>query len=358
VTARYLAVIDHPGGVTPESTYLDGYKLLEGILLKPIGLSIKSGLSVYNDSDGIHDNVWDWSLERSVVADHKIVIDVAQYASSAPKGSVFTGNRIQAYLSNFRVGGQVRLAPAVYLTLLGGGSYLGTGGALRPVFNFQITASPVDRWTFDLSAGREFLGVTPRAIDRSIASTSVAGTVQLAVDSRTFLSVRADRRYWSDANRSIASETTLRKILHYNKRFFVDAGLLSHGGPLLFPQLGLHRVIDLGVWWHEQTGMPLPLGGNAVRRALGLEIGRAIAKTIRDSVEYGLEHREEALNYAMQFARDMETELADKFISMYVNRWTLGYGELGKRALTELIARGTAAGLLPGPATVEFLSEE
>ena len=220
--------IDHPGGVTPESTYLDGYKLLEGILLKPIGLSIKSGLSVYNDSDGIHDNVWDWSLERSVVADHKIVIDVAQYASSAPKGSVFTGNRIQAYLSNFRVGGQVRLAPAVYLTLLGGGSYLGTGGALRPVFNFQITASPVDRWTFDLSAGREFLGVTPRAIDRSIASTSVAGTVQLAVDSRTFLSVRADRRYWSDANRSIASETTLRKILHYNKRFFVDAGLLSH----------------------------------------------------------------------------------------------------------------------------------
>ena len=152
--------------------------------------------------------------------------------------------------------------------------------------------------------------------------------------------------------------TPFDKILEAVKNEVVDAGLLIHEGQLLFPQLGLHRVIDLGVWWHEQTGMPLPLGGNAVRRALGAEIGRSIARTIRDSVEYGLEHREEALNYAMQFARDMETELADKFVSMYVNRWTLGYGDLGKRAVTELIARGTAAGLLPGPATVEFLSEE
>jgi 5,8-dihydroxy-2-naphthoate synthase len=152
--------------------------------------------------------------------------------------------------------------------------------------------------------------------------------------------------------------TPFDKILEAVKNEVVDAGLLIHEGQLLFPQLGLHRVIDLGVWWHEQTGMPLPLGGNAVRRALGPEIARSIAKTIRDSVEYGLEHREEALNYAMQFARDMETELADKFISMYVNRWTLGYGELGKRAVTELIARGTVAGLLPGPATVEFLSED
>jgi len=137
----------------------------------------------------------------------------------------------------------------------------------------------------------------------------------------------------------------------------VDAGLLIHEGQLLFPKLGLHRVIDLGVWWHEQTNLPLPLGGNAVRRALGPELGRQIARTIRDSVEYGLEHREEALNYAMQFARDMETDTADKFVAMYVNRWTLGYGDRGKQAVTELINRGTAAGLLPGPASVEFLSE-
>jgi tetratricopeptide (TPR) repeat protein len=216
------------GGIPAESTYLDAYKLLEGILDKPIGLSINSGLSVYNDSDGIHDNLWAWSLERSVAADHKIVIDLARYASSAPQGSIFTDGHDHAYLDNFRAGGQVRLAPAVYLTLLGGGSYRSTDGALRPIFNFRITASPIDRWTFDLSAGREFLGVTPRAIDRGIASTSVAGAVQFAFDSRTFLSVRADRRYWSDANQSLASEATLRKILRKNSRLSVDAGLLSH----------------------------------------------------------------------------------------------------------------------------------
>ena len=147
------------------------------------------------------------------------------------------------------------------------------------------------------------------------------------------------------------------KILDAVQAESVDAGLLIHEGQLLFPQLGLHRVIDLGVWWHDRTKLPLPLGGNAVRRALGPELGRQVAKTIRDSVEYGLEHREEALNYAMQFARDMETDVADRFVGMYVNKWTVGYGERGKRAVTELIEQGTKAGLLPEPATVEFLGE-
>jgi 1,4-dihydroxy-6-naphthoate synthase len=148
------------------------------------------------------------------------------------------------------------------------------------------------------------------------------------------------------------------KILDAVQKGLVEAGLLIHEGQLLFPQLGLHRVVDLGIWWQEQTGLPLPLGGNAVRRALGPAVGRQIAKTIRESVQYGLEHREEALNYAMQFARDMEAELTDKFVGMYVNKWTLGYGERGKRAVKELITRGTKAGLLPAPPTVEFLSEE
>jgi 1,4-dihydroxy-6-naphthoate synthase len=148
------------------------------------------------------------------------------------------------------------------------------------------------------------------------------------------------------------------KILDAVQNESVEAGLLIHEGQLLFPQLGLHRVIDLGVWWHERNKLPLPLGGNAVRRALGPELGRQIAKTIRESVGYGLEHREEALNYAMQFARDMETDLADRFVGMYVNKWTIGYGERGKRAVTELIEQGTRAGLLPEPGTVEFLSED
>jgi 1,4-dihydroxy-6-naphthoate synthase len=148
------------------------------------------------------------------------------------------------------------------------------------------------------------------------------------------------------------------KILDQVQSGMVDAGLLIHEGQLLFPKLGLHRVVDLGIWWQEQTKLPLPLGGNGVRRALGPDMGREIARTIRESIEYGLEHREEALNYAMQFARDMETDVADKFVGMYVNNWTVGYGERGKKAVKELITRGTKAGLLPEPPTVEFLSEE
>ena len=147
------------------------------------------------------------------------------------------------------------------------------------------------------------------------------------------------------------------KIIDAVKNDVVEAGLLIHEGQLFFPQLGLHKVVDLGIWWQELTGLPLPLGGNAVRRALGPDVARLISKTIRDSVSYGLDHREEALNYAMQFARDMDPELADKFVGMYVNKWTLGYGEKGKKAVRELIERGTKAGLLPGPPVVEFLEE-
>src|SRR5258708_36755750 len=113
----------------------------------------------------------------------------------------------------------------------------------------------------------------------------------------------------------------------------VGAGLFSQEGKICFPQMGLHGVLDLGIGWQEQTVLPRPLGGNAVRRALGPELGRQISKPIRDSVSYGLEHREEALNYAMQFAREMDTELADKFVGMYVNKWTLGYGEKGRQAV-------------------------
>jgi 1,4-dihydroxy-6-naphthoate synthase len=147
------------------------------------------------------------------------------------------------------------------------------------------------------------------------------------------------------------------KILDAVRDQLVEAGLLIHEGQLLYPQMGLHKVLDLGGWWQEQTGLPLPLGGNAVRRSLGPQLGRRIAQTIRESVAYGLEHREDALKYAMQFARDMETEFADQFVGMYVNKWTLGYGETGKRAVQELITRGTKAGILPGPDAVEFLAE-
>ncbi len=147
------------------------------------------------------------------------------------------------------------------------------------------------------------------------------------------------------------------QILDAVKEEKVDAGLLIHEGQLLYQQQRLHRVVDLGQWWHEQTSLPLPLGGNAIRRALGPEMARQVARAIRDSVNYALEHREEALNYAMQFARDMEPELADKFVGMYVNKWTVGYGERGRKAVTELLTRGAAAGLLPRNPKIEFLAE-
>jgi 1,4-dihydroxy-6-naphthoate synthase len=147
------------------------------------------------------------------------------------------------------------------------------------------------------------------------------------------------------------------KILDAVRNKEVEAGLLIHEGQLMFPSMGLHRVVDLGQWWHEETGLPLPLGGNAIRRSLGPDVGRQVARIIRESVTYALEHREAALDYAMQFARDMEPALADKFIGMYVNRWTLDYEERGRRAVRELLARGAAAGLVPSSFSVEFLSE-
>ncbi len=148
------------------------------------------------------------------------------------------------------------------------------------------------------------------------------------------------------------------KIVDAVRAGTVDAGLLIHEGQLLFPEVGLYRVADLGRWWQEQTGLPLPLGANAVRRALGPELGLQVARAIRESVSYALQHRETALGYAMQFARDMDTELADQFVGMYVNQWTLGYGERGRQAVRELLQRGVRAGLIPGPAEVDFLSGE
>jgi 1,4-dihydroxy-6-naphthoate synthase len=147
------------------------------------------------------------------------------------------------------------------------------------------------------------------------------------------------------------------KILDAVRNKEVEAGLLIHEGQLLFSQIGLHRVVDLGQWWQETTSLPLPLGANAIRRSLGPEMGLQVARVIRDSVSYALEHRDAALDYALQFARDMDPVLADKFVGMYVNKWTLDYGEQGRRAVRELLARGAAVGMVPSSFKVEFLSE-
>lgn len=134
-----------------------------------------------------------------------------------------------------------------------------------------------------------------------------------------------------------------------------EAGLIIHEGQLTYETSGLHKILDLGKWWHELTGLPLPLGGNAIRRELGPELIAGISKALRDSIQYALDHREEALAYAMQFARDLDHQMADRFVGMYVNERTLDYGKDGKEAVEQLLGMGYRAGIIPHVPRVEFV---
>jgi 1,4-dihydroxy-6-naphthoate synthase len=134
-----------------------------------------------------------------------------------------------------------------------------------------------------------------------------------------------------------------------------DAGLIIHEGQLTFQNQGLHLVVDLGVWWQERTGLPLPLGGNAVRRDLGPDTIRQISRLLKESIRYGLDHRDAALAYALRYARDMDKALADRFVGMYVNEWTLDYGPRGREAVRRLLEEGHRAGVIPSPVAVEFV---
>ena len=144
------------------------------------------------------------------------------------------------------------------------------------------------------------------------------------------------------------------KIFETVMRRKAEAGLIIHEGQLTFPSLGLHKVIDLGEWWYKETQLPLPLGGNVIRKDLGRELIAKVSKILRQSIEYALEHRDEALNYAMQFARDMEQELADKFVGMYVNDRTLNYGPAERKAVQLLLNLGHERNIIRQPVQVEF----
>ncbi len=133
-----------------------------------------------------------------------------------------------------------------------------------------------------------------------------------------------------------------------------EAGLIIHEGQLTYDQSGLHRIVDLGKWWLQMTGLPLPLGGNAIRRSLGPELILSVSSALRDSIQYALDHREEALAYAMQFARDLDPQMADRFVGMYVNERTLDYGADGKEAIRRLLDMGYRAGIIPIEPRVEF----
>ena len=134
-----------------------------------------------------------------------------------------------------------------------------------------------------------------------------------------------------------------------------DFGLLIHEGQLTYGETGLSLIVDLGEWWFEQTGLPLPLGGNVVRKDLGTEMMARISRHLRASIDYALEHREAALDHSMRFARGLDRGKADTFVGMYVNHWTQDYGERGRAAVQELLKRGNDAGVIPQKVTVEFV---
>lgn len=134
-----------------------------------------------------------------------------------------------------------------------------------------------------------------------------------------------------------------------------EAGLIIHEGQLTFQNQGLQLIADLGVWWQEWTGLPLPLGGNVVRRDLGGELIGRISRLLKESIRYSLDHRSDALDYALKYARDMDKSLADRFVGMYVNNWTLDYGPRGREAVRRLLSEGHKAGVIPNPVDVQFV---
>lgn len=135
----------------------------------------------------------------------------------------------------------------------------------------------------------------------------------------------------------------------------IDAGLIIHEGQLTYGDQNLQLVVDLGRWWKDRTGLPLPLGANAVRKNLGVETIREVQRLLKESIRYGLAHRPEALQYALRYGRDLDAEQADKFVGMYVNGWTLDFGPRGRQAVAEFLAQGHTAGVLPELIVPEFV---
>jgi len=135
-----------------------------------------------------------------------------------------------------------------------------------------------------------------------------------------------------------------------------DAGLIIHEGQLTYAQSGLHLLIDLGVWWDKKTALPLPLGGNCIRKDLGPAAMQEVTDILKKSIQFSLDHRREAVEYALQFGRDLNRELADQFVGMYVNAWTLDYGARGREAITRLLKEGAKAGLVPDAGEIQYVT--
>tara|TARA_R100000789_G_scaffold88539_2_gene85295 strand:- start:9274 stop:10137 length:864 start_codon:yes stop_codon:yes gene_type:complete len=145
------------------------------------------------------------------------------------------------------------------------------------------------------------------------------------------------------------------QILNLVERGEVDAGLIIHEGQLTYGTQGLSLIVDVGQWWYEDTGLPLPLGANAIRRDLGREVMEEVTAYLKQSIQYGLDHRKDALEHAMKYGRDLDTELTDKFVGMYVNDWTLDFGDVGREAVKVLLNRGYDQGIITKKVELDFI---
>ena len=151
--------------------------------------------------------------------------------------------------------------------------------------------------------------------------------------------------------------TPFDKIQNAVQRGDVDAGLLIHEGQLTYKDEGFHLVADMGVWWKEKTGLPLPLGGNVIRKDMPGDLQRKVSRHLRESIAFGLDHRKNALDHAMRYARGLERSKADTFVGMYVNDWTLDYGDRGRKAIRLFLEEGVKSGVITRPVTVEFVDD-
>jgi 1,4-dihydroxy-6-naphthoate synthase len=195
-------------------------------------------------------------------------------------------------------------------------------------------------------------GYGPRLVSRTPGSRADVKRKRIAIPGTLTTAYLAMRLYEPDFE---AIPIPFDEIEDAVVRGDVDLGLLIHEGQLTFAERGLHLIVDLGAWWLADSGLPLPLGGNVIRKDLGPALVRQVSGHLRESIAYGLDHRTGALDHAMRFARGLDRAKADTFVGMYVNAWTLDYGERGRRAVAELLARGERAGIIPTPVRVEFV---
>jgi 1,4-dihydroxy-6-naphthoate synthase len=192
----------------------------------------------------------------------------------------------------------------------------------------------------------------PRLVSRTAASKADVKGKRIAIPGLKTSAYLALRLYEPDFEPVVIPFDQIEEAVLTKQ---VDLGLLIHEGQLTYKDVGLHLVVDLGEWWFGETGLPLPLGGNVVRKDFGKPMMEKIARHLHASIAYSLSHRKEALDHAMQYARGLDRAEADTFVGMYVNDWTLDYGPRGREAIRTFLERGVAAGIVPGPITVEFV---